>query len=195
MDNLVLILDLSTTSTGYALFNKDSKKLITYGVLKPKVPGIHKMDYPSAVYWRIKDISEKVKQLVEEYKPTTIVIEEVNRGINRIAQKGLDACHFFVLDYLCLLDKAWLDKVIYIDSNGKNGWRGILGLKLSEEDKKKNKEIRKQNKKSKLKYAPIDWKTLSCRWVKEHYNIDLDPQKENDIADSICLGSAYLRKA
>lgn len=190
--NITVTLDLSTNSTGYAVFDSKTKKLITYGVLKPKVPGLHKMQYPKAAYFKIKDLSGKIKDLIAEHNPDIIVIEEVNRGINRIAQKSLDAFHFFVLDYLCLLSTAWLDQIVYVDSNGREGWRGKLGLKLSDEDKKKNKQIRKENKRSRLTYSPIDWKTLSCRYVKDKFNIELDPDKDNDIADAICLGVAYL---
>jgi hypothetical protein len=138
-----------------------------------------------------------LKDLIAEHSPDVIVIEEVNRGINRIAQKSLDALHFFVLDYLCLLSTDWLDKIVYVDSNGAKGWRGALGLRLSEEDKKFNKDIRNKNKKSKLKYAPIDWKVLSQRFVNDKFKLKFDVvnnTSDADICDAIALGVAFLEK-
>lgn len=197
MNHIIITLDLSTASTGYAVFDKKTKKLITYGALKPQVPGLHKLKYPAAALFKIKDISAKVKDLIAEHNPDKIIIEEVNRGVNRISQKSLDALHFFVLDYLCILDKDWLNRIVYIDSNGSKGWRGALGLRLSDEDKKKNKEIRAKNKKSKMKYNPIDWKTLAQRHVNAKFNLNLDIEADSsnaDICDAIALGDAYLEK-
>lgn len=194
---ITVTLDLSTNSTGYAVFCSKTKKPITYGVIKPKVPGLHKMQYPAAAYFKIKDVASKVKDLIAEHSPDVIVIEEINRGINRIAQKSLDALHFFVLDYLCLLDKSWIDKVVYVDSNGAEGWRGALGLKLSKEDKEKNKQIRKENKRSRLSYAPIDWKVLAERYVNSKFGTKFDVRNnpgDADVCDAIALGDAYLTK-
>ena len=193
--NITVTLDLSTNSTGYSVWNSETKTLITYGVLKPKVPGLHKMEYPEAAMMKILDVTAKVKELIKLHNPDVIVIEEVNRGINRIAQKSLDALHFFVLHALMLLNIDIRSKLIFLDSNGKQGWRGALGLRLSDEDKKANKTIRKSNKKNKLKYRPIDWKTLSQRFVNKHYGLSLDveaKESDADIADSIAIGHSYL---
>ena len=188
----LLTLDLSTNSTGYAVFEVGSKKLLSYGVIKPKVPGLSKLKYPAAALVKIKEISTRVKDLVAAESPDYIVIEEVNRGINRIAQKSLDALHFFVLDYLCLIDKAWVQRVKYMDSNGKTGWRGVLGIKLSDQDKFFNKESRSAGKK-----AQVDWKVLAQRYVNSKYKLKFDVKaktEEADIVDAIALGTAFLIK-
>jgi len=198
MSKIIMTLDLSTKSTGWAVFQKNNSDLIAYGVIKPaKIPGISKMVYPESSFERIMSMSDQLKDLVSEHDPDELWIEEVNRGVNRISQKSLDALHFFVLDRLKLIDPTWVRHVNYIDSNGRNGWRGKLGLRLSLEDKAHNKIIRAKNKKNPLKLRVIDWKTLAARYANEYFGLELDVNARTtdaDIADAICIGLAVLKK-
>lgn len=193
----LLSLDISTSCTGFAVFATDTGKLLRSGRIKPQVPGLHKLRYPKAALMTILDMASKIKCLVDQVKPSRVVIEEVNRGISRLGQKSLDACHFFVLFEMHNLDPTYLDRLVYIDSNGKKGWRGILGLKLSDQDKQVNAELREKNRKRrKSQKAPlIDWKILAQRWVnKKHrtsYNVWENPG-DNDECDAICVGEAWL---
>lgn len=199
---ITLCLDLSTNSTGWAIF--EDGKLKEYGALKPKVKGISAMKYPEGAYNRIIDISDKVKDLVADKNPDKIVIEEVNRGINRIAQKSLDALHFFVLDRLLLVDPMVFKKLAYCDSNGKKGWRGKLDLKLDEQDKEWNRNAREFNKKNsadikkglKKSLDIIDWKDLSLRYVNKKFKLNLDKDEAGhvDIADAIAMGASLFHK-
>jgi len=192
--SLLLSLDISTSCTGFAVFDRETKRLIRSGRIKPQVPGLHKLKYPKAALKTIISMAGRVNDLVMEVNPDRIVVEEVNRGINRIGQKSLDAVHFFVLDRMT---EAQVDSVSYVDSNGKKGWRGMLGLKLSEQDKQVNAEIRLRNKKVKksAKAPVIDWKVLAQRWVNAKfgtsYNVWENPG-DNDEVDSIALGWAFL---
>lgn len=191
---LLLSLDISTSSTGFAVFDRDTKKLLRSGRIKPQVPGLHKMKYPKAALYTILDMSKKINALVSEVKPSWIVIEEVNRGINRIGQKSLDACHFFVLS---LMDPAMLDCMTYVDSNGKKGWRGMLGLKLSDQDKQVNAEIRNLNRKRKksAKAPLIDWKVLAQRYVNATFGKTFNVWEttgDDDEVDAIALGHAFV---
>lgn len=199
MKGILLTLDLSTAITGYAVFDIETKKLTNFGMLKINVKGLHKMQYPEAAYYKIKDMAEKVRKLVLEKKPDVIVIEEINRGINRIGQKSLDALHFFVIDYLVGIDPIWAKKIIYLDSNGKKGWRGMLGLKLSKADKEHNKAARINNKKkTKTQDIPIvDWKVLAERYINPRYNLSFKVNEnagDNDMCDAIALGDTFLHK-
>jgi hypothetical protein len=197
----ILCLDLSTTSSGFAVFNDG--KLIRYGRITPTVKGLSKFKYPEAAYARIIDLSNKIKDLMSEEGPDKVLIEEVNRGINRIAQKSLDALHFFVLDRLLLVDPKIFKKIKYIDSNGKSGWRGKLGLKLEDSDKEWNKKAREFNKlhasgikkKTKKKLGVIDYKDLAIRYVNKTFKLDLDVTNagDEDIADAIALGASYVK--
>lgn len=197
MSNLVLSLDLSTASTGFAVFSRNSKKLEAHGRLTPKVAGIHKLRYPEAALLTIRDMSKRVRELVLLVNPTRLVIEEINRGISRIGQKTLNGLHFFVLDEIMKVRPDLIRTLTYIDSNGRKGWRGLLGLKLSEQDKQVNAEIRLKNRRKKSGKAPlIDWKVLAQRWVnsnfKKSFNVWENPG-DNDECDAIALGSAFIR--
>lgn len=193
MSKTLLALDLSTDCTGWAVFDAESGKLLDSGRIRPKVPGIHKMKYPKAAFFRILDMSKKVGELINKLRPTHIVVEEVNRGINRIGQKSLDALHFFVLQELYLSKTPeYLDVVKYIDSNGNKGWRGALGLKLSKKDKEFNKEARRLKKKELV----IDWKVLAQQYVNKEFSKTFDViQNETDAdeVDAIALGAVAVK--
>lgn len=197
MNNLLLSIDLSTASTGYAVFNRDSKKLEAHGKIKPKVAGLHKLNYPESTLLTIRDMAAKIKELILIINPSRIVIEEVNRGINRIGQKGLDACHFFVLDEIMKIRPDLVKTLTYMDSNGRKGWRGMLDLKLSDQDKQVNAGIRLRNsKKKKSQKAPlIDYKVLAQRYVntkfRKSFNVWENPG-DNDEVDAIAMGDAWI---
>lgn len=201
----ILCLDLSTTSTGWALFQNGI--LQDQNIIKPKIlfKGQSKLKYPANVYYRIKSISSQVKVLYYKLQPDFIYIEEINRGINRIAQKSLDALHFLVLLEIAssLKDElGFFNKIKYIDSNGRDGWRTRLKMRLSQDDKKANKIARAFNKKNirKIKTGKIkkksivDWKTLSIQMANNIYGLELkqDRSGDNDIADAICMGISQL---
>jgi hypothetical protein len=104
---------------------------------------------------------------------------------------------------MTLIDQALLKKIIYIDSNGKKGWRGKLDIKLDDQDKEWNKKAREFNKEhakaikkgEKEAKEIIDWKHLSVRYVNKRLklNLDRDVDGDPDIADAICLGLAHLK--
>ena len=199
----LLALDLSTKNTGFAVFDLDTELPIEYGGIKPEVKLISKMKYPEGAYHRMTSVANKINDLVLRVEPEVIIIEEVNRGINRIAQKSLDALHFFVLDYLHFLNPLWLPRVIWKDSNGRTGWRGAsaLNLKQSDADKDYNKKARafnksKKRKTQKLKKLPIiDWKVLAERYVRTKYGLDFDVVAnpfDSDTCDALCVGSSYF---
>ena len=60
----ILALDISTTSTGYSIF--ENKKLIAYGVIAPT----------GKVLTRIEKIADEINLLMLEYKPDIIYAEE-----------------------------------------------------------------------------------------------------------------------
>lgn len=195
--NTVLGLDLSTTSTGFALLDIDTKNLIKYGFILPKVKGISKLKYPRAAMARIIDLAEKISELVKQYNPNQLIIEEVNRGKNRISQKSLDALHFFVLHYIDQHSPHLIDQLFYYDSDGKVGWRKHLKLTLSEEDKAHNAHIKtfKSSRKVGKKKPKITKKHLAMRYVQSVYNLNLDIDEKveyEDINDAIAMTNSYL---
>lgn len=194
----LLSIDLSTTCTGWSLFDIDSKKLLDYGLVKPstKYEGVPltKYVYPTQQLYKMINISQQMVELLERVNPSKIVIEEIAGSKNRLGQKVLDGMHF-VLWYHC---QKYLPIVEYYDVGGANGWRTNLGIKLSEQDRIHNKEAKKVNKtleKGSRQLPIIDAKDKACQVVNKIYNLKLDPQVQKfdaDLGDSICMGHAWL---
>jgi len=140
-------------------------------------------------------MANSILNLIENYKPQYIVVEEVAGSKNRISQKTLDMMHGILWK---TIDK-YLDIVSYLDVSGAAGWRTLLDIRLNDADKLANAEARKINKQLGASYTElpiIGWKDLACRYVNYNYSIVLNSQEQTtdgDIADSICLGSAWLK--
>lgn len=199
MKKIVLSLDLSTTATGWARFNLDTKELIDYGFLKPILSKIEKKYlYPAIQLSKMRNLSDQILPLITE-ETTHIVIEEINRGKNRLGQKVLDGFHFILMDRLPLKE---INKVIYRDSDGSDGWRSRAGLalQLSDFDKDQNKQIRKFNNKlakGEKDVPVINQKTLACRFVNKKFGLNLNSEvnsTDGDIADAIGLGYFMITK-
>lgn len=198
MDSLnektVLALDLSTTCTGWALFGIETKDLLTYDRLKPKVPGKSKLPPLVLKFQTMLNLAEQIKHLVDTYKPHRIIIEEVTSSKNFRNQKTLDGFHWIVLYTL----RDHLNEIDFYDVGGTYGWRTHLRLKYNDADKLHNKEAKKLNKTLQRgqKINEITKKTLAARHANYHYGTDLDVDlraSDADVADAICIGDAYLK--
>ena len=189
----LLSLDMSTTCTGWSLFELDAHNLVSYGILKGKT--FKDSSSQRATLKKLEKMAEDINGLILNYKPTFIVIEEIAGSKNRIGQKTLDMLHGIV--WKCI--EPYLDIVSYYDVGGENGWRTHLQLRLSDADKINNKESKKLNLKigrGVTKLPIIGWKDLSCRYVNRAYGLVLDPQVNQfdaDIGDSIAMGSAWIK--
>ena len=198
MTGKILTLDLSTSATGWAIFQVDDKSLIDYGVIKPSMKGLRSLEYPRQQLKKMQDIAAQVLAKVESVtRLTRIGIEEVNKSriAGRLSQKVLDALHFVVLDRI----EPKIDLVVYKDSDGATGWRTDLGLVLTPNDRELNKQRKAYNKK-RAKGMPIKpvitKKHLACRYVNAAYSMSLDCDErptDGDVADAIGLGHALLR--
>ena len=195
MTRRLLCLDLSTTATGWSIFDLDTKILLEYGVIKPQKKGLAKLGYPEQQLRKLQDLSDQLKQLLATKEPIEVIlIEEINRGIARLTQKVLDALHFMFLDRI----EHRIKIVRYRDSDGATGWRKRLGLRLTEADKELNRIngiANRRRKKGTPKLKIINKKHLACRFVNLKYgttfNVDVQPT-DGDICDSIGLGHSYL---
>lgn len=200
--DVVLSLDLSTTSTGWSLFSFETKQLLCFGHIKPKVKGVSKLFYPRKQLEVCRDVAKQILTLVNDFeiergmKITHIVIEEINKHKNRMSGKTLDILHGFVWEYL----EPFLHLVTYMDSDGASGWRSSRGLNLimSDADREHNKEAKKLNKnmeKGTKKIPIINKKHLACRFVNRTYETYFDVDERSydaDICDSIGLGHVFL---
>lgn len=190
----LLSLDLSTTCTGWSVFNIDEHKLITYGILKPSTKGISKLIYPKQQLTKMIDLSFQIRSLIENYRPTHIVIEEIAGSKQRLGQKVLDGLHWVVLMHV----QDYIDIIQYYDVTGVDGWRHHLNLKLTDLDKANNKEAKKLNPdlEPKSRLPVYDAKDLACRYANETFGLALNPQVNQydaDVGDSVSMGSSYIK--
>ncbi len=186
----ILTLDLSTACTGWAIFDAETKKLLDYGKIKSTAKGKSKMCKVEKTLTNMMEMAAQIEALVRWVEPIKIVIEEITGSKNYLGQKTLDGFHWIVV-YVLRYD---VEKIIYYPVSGLGSWRKDLRFLLSDADKAANKEARKLNKKiQKSQQLPvIGPKHLACRYVLTKFGIDLDPYKENDMADAIAMGDAFL---
>lgn len=187
----VLSIDMSTTCTGWSVFN-DSKELLKYGIIKGKSK--KQKSKWNELLTKMKTMAVEIKEVIDLEHPDFIVIEEIAGSKNRIGQKTLDMMH----GILWMFIEEYLDRVYYYDVTGNKGWRTQLGLRLDDADKLANKEARDLNKRldSRQKLPIIGPKHLSCRFASRQFNLDLDCDKrktDGDIADSVSMGYAFLK--
>lgn len=180
---IIIGLDLSTSSTGYCVFEVKGRKktLLKHGIVKPKVKGISKHKYPIKTYLNMVDVASKLKDIIAEWEPEKVYIEEVNRGINRIGQKGLDGLHWMVIHYCIMIDPDFLKKIHYVDSNGKTGWRTILGISIKDYKH--------------LKGTSLRWKVAAQDFVNKKYKKEFDVlthPSDADMIDSIAMVTSQL---
>lgn len=194
MCKYLLSLDYSTTCTGYAIFDLNNNELKSYGIIKPKVKNASKLKYPLRQLLICRSIAGQLYDLIKKTDPVCIVMEEVNRHKSRLSGKTLDGGHYLFYDKI----QDYLDKLVMMDSDGYDGWRTRLGLRLDASDKLKNKERKKLNKKIKKgtkKLPIINKKHLACRYINKQFNLNFDIDKnkfDNDITDAIGLGWAWI---
>jgi hypothetical protein len=197
---ILLSLDLSSTCTGWAKFDIESKKLLSYGSIYPSFKNpvtkkIPKYSYPQLQVLKLRVLSDQIIEIVD-INTSVIVIEEINRGKNRLGQKVLDGLHFVLLERM---PWDYVQRVFYYDSDGRDGWRSVngLALQLSEFDKLSNKNAKKINKKlgkGEKKTPVITQKTLAIRYVNKRYQLNLTEAEDSDAADAIGLGTFVLDK-
>lgn len=200
MNNRIVVLDFSTTCTGYAYFDIKTKALLNYGAIRSSTKGLSKVTYPEKPLMVMRDMVDKINELIlnDLPLPKAIVVEEIAGSASRMSQKVLDMAHGILMDRF--KDLQLIDLVDYYDVTGVNGWRKHLDMRLNDADKLANKEARKLNKtlaKGTTKLPIIGWKHLACRHANHRFGLNLDVEVDKydgDRADAICIGDAYLNK-
>lgn len=203
----ILALDLSSNA-GFAVIvipDGDDPAITQYGnvvMSKPKIAAFGA--FPMCYVWAAEDVARQCVELVKLHVPDVLVIEETNHGrASGYSQKFLEYLHFAVLQGL---DRAGLIRPEQVKYIATGDWRRTLGLKMSKEDLKNNRKARDANRsgstagdKKKARAAAgisgrVTTKHLSVRYVNERYGMDFI-LKDNDIADAICVGMAFLQGA
>ena len=196
MSNYLLSLDLSTSATGYAVFDIDTKQLTALGVVKGSTKGMSKLKYPEKQLRKMMNMADEVINLISNFSPFVIVIEEITGSKNRLTQKTLDGMHYILVYYL--KDIFPFERVFYYDVSGLSGWRTHLRLNLDDADKLANKEARKLNEDLPTKHQLpiIGKKHLACRHANFEYGLDLNYDlrvTDGDIGDAVSIGNAFLK--
>ena len=202
----ILSLDISS-STGWALM-EEGPRVVEYGnVSLPKLIkdyGSYPLSYSDAAHV----VAFALLLLVRHHAPDVVVVEETNKARARYSQKFLEFTHAYFLD--CLRDFQYpRDHVKYISTST---WRKTLGLRLTAEQKKDNARLSRAKSKVRGQDGRVDakklnvekkklgirgkvtWKHVAVSYAAERFGVDFK-QKDNDVADALCLGSAFFAGA
>lgn len=156
---IILALDLSTKSSGYSVFDDD--KLLTWGLAASTKEN---------VYDRIQVITNKIQQIIKEYKPTKIIAEQpepafVKNNINTYRKLT------FIHGAICMmLRKYKLEMQLCTASH----WRKLVGIHTGRGIKRaqlKQKDIQITN----ILYPEVN-------------------TKNDDVADAVLIGLAYVKQ-
>lgn len=194
----VLALDISTY-TGYAVLERHENTygLWSYGTIFNDQSVLEFGQYPYCYLSAAEAIAFKLRDVVFRLQPDAIVIEETNKAKARYTQKILEFIHCCLLKELS--KTPYRDRVHYINTSD---WRQSLDVYLSKEDKKNNSKLSKAKSKAKKEGVKLDKKSLgirgrvnkkhvAIRTANEMFGLSLI-KKDEDVADAICLGAAYI---
>jgi len=200
----VLALDAST-KTGWALFVDgqlaESSELAPVHVEHFNVNDRNTQNsewYPYNIVVAADDVCAGIEALVHVKKPDIVIVENTNKGKNRHTQRVLEFIHYAVLKML----RSRAQRLKYMDSSE---WRQIMGLAATKEDKKQNAKLNKAKRSAEAKGVKLDKKALgikgtitvkhrAVRMANEKYGLKLK-QKQNDQADAILMGQAYVNRS
>lgn len=198
----ILCIDLSL-HCGYAVLESETQnpsKLITYGTIHYEGTSIKDYDnYPWSYINVIQSHISNVMWKVREHCPDIIVIEETNRGKARYTQKVLEFLHY---EFLHSVRKERPDlSVVYLDTSH---WRSVLGIWMNKDQKKQNAKLSAAKRQGPIALKAmkqqlgvkgrVNKKHVAIAHVNQVFGLSLKV-KENDAADAICLGLAYLKGA
>lgn len=174
-NNYLLSIDGSTVATGWAIFDKDTKQLIDYGVVKaPIIKAETKEESANNRRFRILEMLKGVNEVIEKYKPNEARMEEVpptfGSGQNSTTVLALGTVQGAMLG-LCTFAHN-----IPISFVSVSTWHSDFGILKSKGDLKEQ----------------------SISMVNNKYNINLiykSPSSkfnQDNEADAICIGMHYL---
>lgn len=195
----ILALDLSTHA-GYAVIEKGdgAPELRAHGTVHLGSPVSSFGPYPDCYRRATRLQVDKIWETVKGLHPVdAVVVEETNLGRDRYVQKLLEFLHLTLLGDLSAGTVA--KQVVYLDSSE---WRRNLGLKLSKDQRRQNTRLSRARRAAEEAGAKLDkaalgirgkvtWKHLSVAKANEVFGLQLK-MKDNDAADAICVGLAYL---
>lgn len=180
----ILTLDLST-STGWALLESSLEspktiQLIAYGNIKAK-PSQTQDCYPINYLWCSREIATYVCEIYRTYPGIDwVIVEDTNKGQQRFSQKLLEFIHCTV--FSCLRTYFATVQIGYVNTSE---WRKVVSLHLTKDQRVANR---------KKIASKVTLKHIAVQRVNSLFSLSFK-QKENDIADAILLGVAFLQGA
>ena len=154
---ITLAIDASTKSTGIAIFMQG--KLIHYECIT---------SLDSDTYKRIQTMTQRIRQLYNQYKPTDIIMQDILPQDVKHNQSVFKALIYLQAAIVLELHKSRATVNLYTASH----WRSQVGIHTGRGIKRES-----------LKQA-------SQKIVNSIYNI----QVNDDISDAICIGIAYIKQ-
>lgn len=196
----VLALDASTHA-GWALLEHQPgdllPTLLDYGLIENEKGILEYGEYPWCYVKAASLIADSLFLKAQDLQHDVVVIEETNMGRARYTQKILEFIHCRLLS---LIEPIPTKRVVYVNSSD---WRKTLGIKLATAQKRNNARIaqaKRLARSGKMSLAAakaklgvkgrITKKHLAVDYVNSHFKTDFK-LKDNDIADAICLGTAF----
>ncbi len=161
---MIIALDLSTKSTGYSVFDENTKELKSYNTLTASSTDLIK---------RIDKIVAELREIIKATPNlTTLVLEEVLPDKNFLNLKTHKALMYLQAAVNFLIHE--INPKIKIVQYQPSEWRRKIGV---QQGKLKRKELKQQD----------------IQKANELFNLKLK-ETEDDAADSILIGAAYLQE-
>jgi len=157
-EDIIIALDLSTKNSGWSIFKND--QLIAHNVINAG---------SSNLFRRIDKMIIEIRKLLDDYKPTKAIIEEVLPEDVNHNQKVFKALIYLQAFVMHLMDEYNLETELVVVSH----WRKCCGIKTG---------------------AGINRTSLKpkdIQFVRKMYNL----QVGDDEADAICIGWAATHKS
>lgn len=153
--------------------------------------------YPSNYVIWAHLVFREIEKLIKKYRPDVLAIEETVAGSKAVySQKFLEWSHFLLASYI----KESNTRSVYLLTGA---WRSEVGAKMTKEESKHNKEVKKYKEKNGTRMAyDINGKRIG-KLTKKHINVrranevfgkflkKLLKKKDEDTADSLLLGYCY----
>lgn len=154
---IILALDLSTKSSGYSVFKDD--KLIAHGVAASTKVN---------VYDRIEAITQKIEEVVKQYKPTKVIAEQPQPAF---VKNNIDVYRklTFVHGSICMMLHHYKLQMELCTSSH---WRKNVGIKTG-------RGVHRS-----------ELKKLDIAKVEQLYGVKTS---NDDIADAILIGLSYVK--
>jgi hypothetical protein len=198
----VLVFDISG-STGWAEFDsKNPGQPVAYGIITIDKAAKKFDHHPWGYVQAAVQLANRLVLKVHERGPDVIVVEETNGARARFTQKFLEYCHFAFLWQLNRSLRAYVERpeVVYVNTSD---WRRKMDVRLTDDDKRQNARLSRNKRKAKEQGTKLDKKALGIRGrvtikhvairrANDLFGLGLIA-KDDDIADALLIGSAYLR--